>query len=190
MLSVEKELVAVYIDGGNTYRRLKGLEVPEKSKYFNFSAFVARLVGERTLVSKRYYVGIVKNFDGSDKGEKMVKSQQKFLDSLRAENFIVKPGRIMYDGSERIREKGIDVKLSVDLVIGAVDDLYDTAIVISSDTDLIPAIKYVRAAKNKNVEYIGFADNPSIGLIKESSASRLFSKMDLAQFQAGKEDSL
>lgn len=91
----------------------------------------------------------------------------------------------MYD-EDRIREKGVDVKLSVDLVIGAVDNLYDTAIVISSDTDLIPAIQYVRNAKNKTVEYIGFANSPSFGLIKESSVTRLFSKTDLAQFQIDK----
>lgn len=182
----KKETVAVYIDGGNTYRKIKELGLPEDLKRFDFSSFITHLVGERTLISKRYYVGIVKNFDNSDKGEKMVKSQQRFLNSLQTENFIIKPGRIMYDGKDRIREKGVDVKLSVDLVIGAVDNLYDVAIVISSDTDLIPAIQYVRNAKNKIVEYIGFASSPSFGLIKESSVSRLFSKTDLTQFQIDK----
>ena len=70
----------------------------------------------------------------------MVKSQQVFLSALVAEGFVVKFGRIMYDGGA-IREKGVDVKLSVDLEIGAADDIYDTAIVMSSDTDLIPAIE-------------------------------------------------
>ncbi len=178
----KNEIIAVYIDGGNTYRRLKEIGIPEKSKRFDFSAFVEHLAGERSLGSKRYYVGIVKNFENSRKGEKMVKDQQKFLEGLRSENFEVKSGKIMYDGG-RIREKGVDVKLSVDLVIGAVDDLYDTAIVISSDTDLIPAIKYVRKAKNKNIEYIGFGSNPSFGMIKECSAPRVFSKIDLLKFQ-------
>ncbi|HEY4483345.1 MAG TPA: NYN domain-containing protein [Candidatus Paceibacterota bacterium] len=178
----KKEVVAIYIDGSNTYQRLKEMGVPEAPKRFNFSAFVQHLVGERMLVSKRYYIGIVKNFENSEKGDKMVKGQQKFLEGLRTEGFEVKSGRIMYDGG-RIREKGVDVKLSVDLVIGAVDDLYDTAIVISSDTDLIPAIKYVRKAKGKAVEYIGFGANPSIGMIKECSAPRIFAKTDLMQFQ-------
>lgn len=180
----KKEVVAVYIDGSNTYKRLKSLGIPEKSFRFDFSAFVKNLVGERTLVSKRYYVGIVRNVDKSEKAERMVKSQQKFLDGLRTDGFEVKPGRIMYDG--RIREKGVDVKLSVDLVIGAVDNIYDTAIVISSDTDLIPAIKYVRNAKSKTVEYVGFGKNPSLGMIKESSVSRVFSNTDLIQFQSKK----
>jgi len=69
------------------------------------------------------------------------------------------------------------------LVSGAYEDLYDTAIVISSDTDLIPAIKYVINAKGKKVEYIGFSNNPSFGLLKESTDRRLFSKTDLIEFQ-------
>ena len=112
----------------------------------------------------------------------MVKGQQKFLSGLESENFEIKRGKIMYDNNS-IREKGVDIKLAVDLVVGAVDNLYDTAIVISSDTDLIPAIKYVIGAKNKNVEYIGFSPKVSFGLLKESSEGRTFSKTDLIEFQ-------
>ncbi len=178
----KKERVAVYIDGGNTYRRLKDLGIPEKLARIDYSAFIEHLIGERKLVSKRYYIGIVRNVDGSEKAEKMVKDQQKFLNNLKTEGFEVKYGRIMYDDGN-IREKGVDIKLAVDLVIGATDNLYDTAIVISSDTDLIPAIKYVFKAKNKSVEYIGFGSNPSFGMIKESSISRVFSNVDMSKFQ-------
>ena len=182
MFKFKKEKVAVYIDGSNTYRRLKESGIPEKDTRFDYSAFVEYLIGNRQLISKRYYIGLVKNFNNLDKVEKMVKSQQKFLTSLESENFNIKRGRIMYD-SNSIREKGVDVKLAVDLVVGAVDNLYDTAIVISSDTDLIPAIKYITSAKNKKVEYIGFSNKPSFGLLKESSERRLFSKTDLLKFQ-------
>ena len=178
----KKDRVAVYIDGGNTYRRLKDLGIPEKLARIDYSAFIENLVGERGLVSKRYYIGIVRNVDGSEKAEKMVKDQQKFLSYLKTEGFEVKYGRIMYDGGN-IREKGVDVKLAVVLVIGATDNLYDTAIVISSDTDLIPAIKYVCKAKKKNVEYIGFGSSPSLGMIKESSIPRVFSNIDMVKFQ-------
>ena len=79
-------------------------------------------------------------------------------------------------------------------MVGAVDNIYDTAIVVSSDTDLIPAIKYIRKAKKKTVEYIGFGTKngddkrrqPSFGMIKESSVSRIFSQIDLVQFQQAK----
>ena len=180
-----KEKVVVYIDGSNTYNKLKKLGLPEEDKRFNFSAFVSHIVGEQQLVSKRYYVGIVRNHDGSERSEKLVRKQQQFLETLRSTSFEIKKGKIMYDGG-RIREKGVDVKLAIDLVIGAADNLYDTAVVVSSDTDLIPAIKYARY-KKKNVEYVGFAGAPSLGMIKECGSQQLFAKEDLLPFQYLKE---
>ena len=181
MASQGKERVAIYFDGSNVYNKLKKLGLPEEGKRFDFSTFAIHMVGERELISKRYYVGIVRNHDNSEKSETLVRKQQQFLETLRATNFEVKAGKIMYDGG-RIREKGVDVKLAVDLVIGAADDLYDTAIIVSSDTDFIPAIKYARF-KKKNVEYVGFAGTPSFGMIRECSSQRLFSKEDLLPFQ-------
>ena len=121
MLFGKKLRVAVYIDGSNTYNKLKSFGIPDKTHRFSFSNFVDHLVGDRELVSKRYYVGVVINHDNSTKGEAMVKGQQKFLEGLRTDGFAVKLGKIMYDG--KIREKGVDVKLSVDLVVGAADKI-------------------------------------------------------------------
>lgn len=41
----------------------------------------------------------------------------------------------------KAREKGVDVMLAVDLVIGAHSDKFDAAVVFSGDTDLLPAIE-------------------------------------------------
>lgn len=49
---------------------------------------------------------------------------------------------------ERTREKGIDVKLATDLIVGAIDNRYDSAIVVSSDADLVPAIDWVRTKRD------------------------------------------
>jgi len=43
--------------------------------------------------------------------------------------------------AEPAREKGIDVKLAIDLVTMAVADLYDVGILVSCDTDLAPAVE-------------------------------------------------
>lgn len=45
---------------------------------------------------------------------------------------------------EREQEKGIDVQLAIDLVAGAVRDEYEVAILMSTDTDLKPALEFVR----------------------------------------------
>lgn len=38
-------------------------------------------------------------------------------------------------------EKGIDVKLAIDLIKLATEDVYDVAVVFSADTDLLPALE-------------------------------------------------
>jgi len=78
-------------------------------------------------------------------------------------------------------EKGADVQIAVDLLIGAYENLYDTAILVSSDTDLIPALAKARSMKKK-IEYIGFSHKPSYGLITHSDIRRLLTKEDIEQF--------
>ncbi|MEK7502824.1 MAG: NYN domain-containing protein [Patescibacteria group bacterium] len=172
-----KEKVCIYIDGSNFYNKLKKSGLIPNNKRFDYTNFVKNIVVQRDCVSKRYYIGIVSNFDNSAKSQLLVKDQQKFLSNLEKEGFDIKRGKILYDGG-RIREKGVDVKIATDLIIGAVDNLYDTAVIISSDTDLIPAIRYIRY-KKKKVEYIGFSSQPSIGMIANSDIRRLFTQKEL-----------
>lgn len=176
-----KEKVAVYIDGSNFYHYLKDKEISfSKGQKFNFKKFVDFLVGNRSCISKRYYTGIFRNVDNSSKSQELVRRQQKFLSEIEKDGFIIKRGRIMYDGG-KTREKGTDVKIAADLIIGAIDNLYDTAILVSSDTDLIPAIQYVRY-KKKKLEYIGFSHAPSFGIQKYANFARLLLSEDIKNF--------
>jgi len=52
---------------------------------------------------------------------------------------------------------------------------------VSSDTDLIPALSKAREMKKK-IEYIGFSHKPSYGLITHSDIRRLLTKEDIEQF--------
>ncbi len=182
ILSDKKEKVAIYIDGNNFYKYLKDKEVNfPKGIKFNFTKFVDYLVKERKCISKRYYVGIARNMDDSQKSKHIVSGQQKFLSKIENEGFIIKRGRVMYDKG-RIREKGTDVKIAVDLIIGAVDNLYDTAVLVSSDTDLIPAIKYIKY-KGKKLEYVGFSHSPSLGIQKYADISILLRLEEIEKFK-------
>ena len=179
----KKERVAVYIDGSNFYGYLKNEEISfPKGTKFDFKEFVNFLVGDkRELVSKRYYTGVFRNLDGRDKSKNLIKGQQKFFSKLINDGFVIKRGRIM-PIDKVYKEKGTDVKIAVDLIVGAVDDLYDTAILISSDTDLIPAIRYVKY-KNKKIEYVGFAHAPSLGIQKYANFSILLLSRDIEKFK-------
>lgn len=176
------EKVAIYIDGSNFYKYLKDKEIAfPKGTKFSFTAFIEFLARNRNCVSKRYYVGIVRNIDHTKKSADMVRGQQKFLAHLENEGFVIKRGRVMYD-SGKIREKGADVKLAVDLVVGAFENLYDTTIVVSSDTDLIPAIKYAKY-RQKKIEYVGFSHSPSLGMQKYADFSILLLPEHIEKFK-------
>lgn len=95
--NTKKERVAVYIDGSNFYGYLKDevISFPKGVK-FNFKGFVDFLVGDkRECISKRYYTGVFRNLDGSQKSESLVSGQQKFFSKLENDGFKIKRGRIM-----------------------------------------------------------------------------------------------
>jgi uncharacterized LabA/DUF88 family protein len=174
---MEKEIsqkrVAIFIDGGNFYRKIRKDDLIPKGTQFNYVKFAEFLAKGRPVATKCYYIGIVRNHDNTAKSQKMVESQQKLLTGLENDGYEIKKGKIVYDN--KIREKGVDVQLAIDLVIGAVENLYDIAIIVSSDTDLIPAIKYIKS-KGKIVEYVGFSNAPSFGMIKEANERILLLK--------------
>ena len=45
------------------------------------------------------------------------------------------------------REKGVDVKIAIDMVAKAIHDVYDVAILVSDDTDFVPALEAVMEIK-------------------------------------------
>ena len=89
--------------------------------------------------------------------------QAALLNMLEAKSWQIKTSKLRIGkGIPRIeinrkREKGINVKLVVDMIIGAMDDRYDSSILISSDTDIIPAFDIVTRRFKKKIEYIGFS---------------------------------
>ena len=106
--------------------------------------------------------------------------QQKLFSHLNNQGITIERGYLMK--SEGVfHEKGVDVKIAVDLLVGAYEDIYDVALLISSDTDLIPAIRKIRQL-GKKLKYIGFIHNPSFALKKNASSFRLINREDLMPF--------
>lgn len=52
----------------------------------------------------------------------------------------------------KAQEKGVDVALAVDLVLMAAKDEYDVGVVVSNDTDLLPALEAVLELEDSTVE--------------------------------------
>lgn len=178
-----QQRVAVYIDGSNLYYKLKDVSI-KNTTYFHYGKLADKLARKGRIIAKRYYVGVVRARSGDKKSKKLQENQVRLFNHLRREGFSIQKGYLMKNDGV-YHEKGVDVKIAVDLLVGAYENLYDTAILISSDTDLIPAIEKVRAL-GKKVEYIGFSHKPSLGLISVASETKLLSKDDVEQFQQEK----
>ena len=174
--------IAVFIDGSNFYGKLKDLKVQHTSQ-FDFRSFILNLTRKVQPAYIGYYVGQIRKEKSNPKSELLYASQQKVFANLQANmpNLNIVRGHIQnFNGI--YKEKGVDVRLALDIYKLANENVYDKALLISSDSDLIPAIKMVQAA-GKEVEYIGFSHNPSIALIKQCKAKRLLVYDDLKQFE-------
>lgn len=108
---------------------------------------MARQIAERydaELVKLRYYCAPMPSL-----AEPHRKAQERFY---RALSYVPEvelvlgrhDPRTMDDGRVVHQEKETDVRLAIDMVLGAVRDDYDIAVVVSGDTDFVPAIEAVR----------------------------------------------
>ena len=211
------ERVSIFVDAGNFYHLvLKKLNLHELD--FDFDEFSSFLANGRSITEngKRFYVGTVREKQDGHENKKAMENQTRlFSDLIKCGDWDIKTSKlrtrieklVIDDRVEdykkilkcniteiryqRSREKGIDVKMAVDLIAGAIDNKYDTAIVISSDTDLVPAIDWIRKRQKKKVEYIGFSlpetgthesTRPTKTMIYSTDLQRVLIESDIKPF--------
>ncbi|MFC1682170.1 NYN domain-containing protein [Nanoarchaeota archaeon] len=147
---MENIRVSVFIDGRNFYHSTKNFE--RRGYEIKLHKIVNELVGNRELVNVFYYNALLDKSYDLEKYKKHI----EFLESLKLIpkfNVVLCDWRKIKnkDGSFRYDIKGDDIQLAHDLLMGAVDDLYDVAIIVSGDADFIPIVKTVRKRFNKKI---------------------------------------
>lgn len=168
----------ILIDGSNFYFKLKDLGLNHLLN-FDFAGFANSLAGDRKLAGAVYYIGKIRT-DGTVKTRRLFDDQQRLLGHLKNHKFKYSLGYLLRtDG--KFHEKGVDVNIAVDMLAAAYEDLCDSILLVSSDTDLLPAVKKAKH-KGKTVEYIGFSHQPSVAMVANCSTSRLLTKEDLLPF--------
>lgn len=209
--------VQIFIDGGNFHHlALKPLGLQEID--FDFDAFGDFLADGRIIseAGKRFYIGTVREKEGDERSKQAMARQMRLFNKLKKTAWEIKTSKlrertekIVIDqrvaGFEKLqkqgvteiiyqtfREKGIDVKIATDLVAAAIDNKYDTAILVSSDTDLVPMIDWLRFRLKKTIEYIGFSIpdktgtgngvRPTQSLISRSDIQRVLVESDIRKF--------
>lgn len=175
------ERVIIFIDGSNHYHIVKNMFPNKKSTDFNFSKFMKHLVGDRKLIRAYYYTAPL---DISYDEEGYMKQQQFFDKLQRVQNFkliLCRMQKVKINGKIIYQVKEDDIHLAVDMVKLAFNNAYDTAILVSSDGDFVPAVQAVKEI-GKNVENIGFENKFSYHLQHECDRFIKLGKKEVEQF--------
>ncbi len=89
--------------------------------------------------------------------------------------------RVGRDKEVTFQEKGVDVRIAVDMVTAVLDHQADTVILASSDSDLQPAIKEIRS-RGAKVIYLGFQYRRNRGLELTTDETVLVSTEQVKRF--------
>jgi uncharacterized LabA/DUF88 family protein len=169
----------VFVDYQNTYMRARATFGDSGPNPYTFGQIFPRRLGvllrmkgavldpTRDLSEVRVYRG-EPDARHSPTGQAACQRQLRFWAAQAAVLPVTRPlnyRAVAWDGEGRpaqweAREKGIDVLLAIDMVMGAFRDEYDTAVVVSADTDLVPAVEAVLAL-GKRVEVASW--RPDVG---------------------------
>lgn len=169
----------LYIDGENIRHYIRQVLTDEhiSEKDLNFENFdlnsLLNLVLKNILITeKRYYVAKLQfNEDNPTKSKELILKQRIQKSNLERNGIKyilggnVRSQDILVGNKKKtvFREKGVDVKIAVDLVANACDKVIDTAVLCSSDSDLQPAVKEA-ISRGVKIIYLGFEINPNKGL--------------------------
>lgn len=131
------ERVMIFIDGSNFYHCVKDQFAVTK---VDFRKLQSQLCGQRRLIRTYYYnAPSNQSYDPAQ-----YKRQQKFFHSLKQiPYFEVKLGRLAERTGGPV-EKGVDVKMAVDIVHYGHQKLYDTAVLVTGDADFAYAAQAVK----------------------------------------------
>ncbi len=168
--------VGIYIDGPNLYggaRRLTGdggLDIP---------ALVRSIAGGREIADVRFWTGVLNQAYGADAYAR----QRRFFAAIEQQLPNARIGRAsIRDRGGRQVEKGVDVGVALDLVMGAYEDRWDVGIVVSGDGDLARAGHLV-AEMGKKFEVVCCARTLSGLLRAEAHRTTVLHADDLRAFQ-------
>ena len=143
----------IIFDGSNFYHKSKKIAPNIHLTNFDYRK-LSELIARNIDIDIEYCVGEIKREIDNEKSKMMYNGQMALFNNLKNRKIIVKKGFMMKIG-EFYHEKGVDVRMATDIVKGALKNKYQTFYVISSDSDILPAIE-VAISAGKKVVYVAF----------------------------------
>lgn len=157
--------MAIFIDGSNLYNSLKRFHL--KVKIEEIIKILAKFGSIKNIF---YYTA---RLDPEFDKERYLK-HERFISKISKINclkvIICNLRKIQNPEGKSYIIKRDDVRLANDMLVGAYEDLYDIAIIVSGDEDFVPILKTVRRL-NKKVINAYFPKNSSYLLRKSANYS-------------------
>lgn len=186
----------LFIDGENFSYKIEDFFIKQgiaKSKIdienIDLKKLIALAFPDITFDKVNYYAAKLRMHKESPvKSHELITKQRVLKTNLEKQgiNFIiagnVRPQVVRVDGKSKtiFKEKGVDVRIAVDLVALSCDKHIDTAVLCSSDSDLQPAVAELHK-RGIQVIYLGFEDSPNKGLMFTANRTVLFRANEIGQ---------
>ncbi len=166
-------ILAIY-DGSNFYHGAKRLCPDKHLTNFGYRKLVEKITKQKNRLVIEYCIGEIKQEKNNKKSVALYASQQSLFYSLEKQDVKIFKG-FMLKSDGKYHEKGVDVRIAIEILKGALKDEYDQCLVFSSDTDIIPAIVEAKKA-GKKITYVGFKDKLSRAMMANCSQTQVLGK--------------
>ncbi|MGC8506494.1 MAG: NYN domain-containing protein [Thermoplasmata archaeon] len=148
------ERVMVFIDGSNVFRSMLNYNAQNGDSFrIDYLKLRDELCAGRNMIRAYYY--------GSEDSSR-ADAQKGFQEKLRSSGFevVIRPLKTYQhdDGSEFLIEKGLDIALATDFISLAWEGAFDTAVIVSGDSDYMEAVRRVKQ-KGRRVEIASFRNS-------------------------------
>jgi uncharacterized LabA/DUF88 family protein len=140
----------LYVDGSNLYHGITDILPP--GQYIDFGHILDAIQKEIAISKVKFYGAYMKTDLADPLRRHIAKAQVEFFNATKQIPYLqFKKGHY----NNHAKEKGIDVKLAVDLVRDAYEDGYDEAVVMSGDDDFLYAVDAAKQLKPLHMAAFG-----------------------------------
>lgn len=197
--AVTKPRTIVYVDGFNLYY---GALKASKAKWLDLQALFNKLLGVHHHITEiKYFTARVSSREGDPDAPNRQNAYLKALEayipniSIYYGHFLTHHVKAKVNEPKKgcpnivtiidTKEKGSDVNLALHILNDAWHDRYDCAVLVSNDSDIAEALRFVKSEHNKKIGLLipGHKRHPSKVLMKYQDFMKIIRNSALADSQ-------